>query len=196
MATWVFIFFVIYMAVLVVDYRRRRATESLTQMMLRQSGLSWLAALLFGIVTIVAILGPDTCAARSWRGMDLTPIFLAFASGALGAVGWLVFEAFARKNAEGGPRAPRQDSPASPSPESMAPALVGIATGGMLTGYRVEIWPAETEGWDIVYFDPDRGHPEYDSYAEDWTTALMQSDAFAVVWHGGLAWDGGAPPSR
>lgn len=189
MAAWICLFFVMYLVVLLLDCRRRRATESITQVLFRSSPLAWAATLLFCIATIVAILGPDTFAASSWKGMDLTKIVVAFASGALGAVAWLVFEAVSRRRADAGHGDPLHDPPTSPSSQSDLPTLVGMATGGMLKGYRIEIWPAEAEGWDVFYFAPDRDHPEYNSYADDWTTALMQSDTFTVVWHGGLEWD-------
>ena len=68
------------------------------------------------------------------------------------------------------------------------PTLIGLATSGQLTGYRVEIWPADIEGWDIFYFNPDLGVGEFNSYAEDWGTALAYGEQFGVRWCGGTEW--------
>lgn len=193
MAGWIALFFVMYLVVLVVDCRKRRATESLTQVLFRSSPLAWAATVVFCIATVVVILGPDTFAASSWEGMDLTKISVAFASGALGAVAWLVFDVFNRRSAVVGSVDPLHD-PTSPPLLPELPTVVGMATVGMLKGYRVEIWPAGTEGWDIFYFAPDRDLPEYNSHAEDWTTALMQCATFTVIWHGGLEWDDDGAP--
>jgi len=60
--------------------------------------------------------------------------------------------------------------------------LKGVATRGQLRGYRVEVWPADPEGWDVLYFPPAGGAVEYNSWAEDWAMVLEYGDLYGVTW--------------
>lgn len=71
----------------------------------------------------------------------------------------------------------------------MAPLLVGVATGGQLKNYLVEVWPAEPAGWDIFYVNPDLGDVEFNSYGETWALVLAYVGQYRVRWHGGTVWD-------
>jgi hypothetical protein len=71
--------------------------------------------------------------------------------------------------------------------EEDGPALIGTATRGHVAGYRVEVWPAVPDGWDIYYFPPTPVVGGYHSHGEDWAEVLDYCVEYRVVWEGGYA---------
>lgn len=64
------------------------------------------------------------------------------------------------------------------------PMLTGIASTGPMKGYRLEISRSDIAGWDILYFRAGHDLAEFNSWAEDWGTALSYGEMYDVRWSG------------
>lgn len=72
------------------------------------------------------------------------------------------------------------------------PMLTGTATTGQMKGYRLDIYRSDIAGWDILYFRAGHDLAQFNSWAEDWGTALSYGEMYDVRWSGGSELEEGA----